>query len=95
MPFVNVALPEGIELYIRPAWLFAGIITVLMLCLCYLYISMRRTEERGAQSLVFSHLAIKGLEMERWCVFRELHGTVLPLVKDAGWRLLSVLSAWN
>jgi hypothetical protein len=46
MPFDNAALPEGIELYIRLVWLFVGIITVLMLCLCYLFIAMRRVTQK-------------------------------------------------
>jgi signal transduction histidine kinase len=83
MPFDSAALPEGIELYIRLVWLFVGIITVLMLCLCYLFISMRRAEERESQSRAFSHLEIDGLEAERRRVSRELHDTVLPLVGDA------------
>jgi signal transduction histidine kinase len=83
MPFGSAALPEGIELYIRLIWLFVFIITVLMLCLCYLFIAMRRAEEREFQSRAFSHLAIEGLEAERRRVSRELHDTVLPLVGDA------------
>jgi len=83
MPFMSSALPEGIELYIRLVWLFVFVITVLMLCLCYLFISMRRADEREAQSRAFSHLAIEGLEAERRRISRELHDTVLPLVKDA------------
>jgi signal transduction histidine kinase len=83
MPFVSAALPEGIELYVRLVWLFVGIITVLMPCLCYLFISMRSAEERESQSSAFSHLAIEGLEAERRRVSRELHDTVLPLVQDA------------
>jgi len=83
MPFESAAMPEGIELYFRLTWLFVFIITVLMLCLCYLFIAMRRADEREAQSRAFSHLAIEGLEAERRRVSRELHDTVLPLVKDA------------
>jgi len=83
MPFESAAMPEGIELYIRLVWLFVFIIIVLMLCLCYLFIAMRRADEREAQSRAFSHLAIEGLEAERRRVSRELHDTVLPLVKDA------------
>jgi len=83
MPFGNAVPAGGLEMYVRLVWLFAFIITVLMLCLCYLYLSMRRTAEKEAQSRAFSHLAIDGLETERRRVSRELHDTVLPLVRDA------------
>ncbi len=86
MPFENAesaaALPGELGMYIRLVWLFVFIITVLMLCLCYLFISMRRADEREAQSRAFSHLAVEGLEAERRRVSRELHDTVLPLVRD-------------
>jgi len=83
MPFESAAMPEGIELYFRLVWLFVFIISILMLCLCYLFFAMRRADEREAQSRAFSNLAIEGLETERRRVSRELHDTVLPLVKDA------------
>jgi len=40
MPIENAAEIGGIESYIRLVWLFTVFITVLMLLLCYLYISM-------------------------------------------------------
>jgi len=73
-----------ITVYIRLVWLFVFIISVLMLLLCYLYLATRRAQEKEAQSLAFSHLAIEGLEMERRRVSRELHDLVLPLVQDPG-----------
>jgi two-component system NarL family sensor kinase len=79
----NAALPEELAMYIRLVWLFVFLITILMLFLCYLFLAMRRAEKRESQSLAFSHLAIEGLETERRRVSRELHDTVLPLVKDA------------
>jgi len=82
MPQEGTVILEGIELYIRLVWLFVFIITFLMLLLCCLYLSMRRAQEREAQNLAFSHLAIEGLETERRRISRELHDTVLPLVQD-------------
>jgi len=63
-------------------WIFILLITVLMLFLCYLYLTMRRSLERESESLAFSHMAIEGLETERRRVSRELHDTVLPLIRD-------------
>ena len=82
MPPISAALPVDIEVYIRLVWLFVLIITFLMLLLCYLYFATRRAQKREAQSLAFSWLAIEGMETERRRVSRELHDTVLPLIKD-------------
>ena len=71
-----------LEMYIRLVWLFVLVITILMLFICYLYLSMRRALQREQTSLAFSHMAIEGLETERRRIFRELHDTVLPLVRD-------------
>jgi len=54
-----------------------------MLLMSFLFIAMRRANERDTQSRAFSHLVIEGLETERRRISRELHDTVLPLVKDA------------
>ena len=78
----STVMPVGIGIYITLMWLFVFVITVLMLSLCYVFLSMRRAMEREAQSLEFSHLIIEGLEKERRRVSRELHDTVLPLVRD-------------
>jgi len=72
----------GIESYIRLVWLFTVFITVLMLLLCYLYISMRKAREQEQLSREFSQLIIEGLETERRRISRELHDTILPNVKD-------------
>jgi signal transduction histidine kinase len=53
-----------------------------MFCLCYLYLSIRRTQESERESLAFSGLAIEELEEERRRISRELHDSVLPLVRD-------------
>jgi two-component system NarL family sensor kinase len=79
----SVVVPDEYAMYIRLVWLFVFLITVLMLFLCYLFLAMRRAEKRESQSSAFSRLAIKGLEAERRRVSRELHDTVLPLVRDA------------
>jgi two-component system NarL family sensor kinase len=54
-----------------------------MLFLCSLFLSMRRAEKRESHSFAFFFLFIEGLETERRRVSRELHDTVLPLVRDA------------
>ena len=69
------------EIYLSLIWLFVAIITILMLFLCYLYLAIKRALRRESQSLVFSHLAIEGMESERRRVSRELHDIVLPLVR--------------
>jgi signal transduction histidine kinase len=58
------------------------IITALLLGLYYLFLSMRRAEEREQMNLAFSNLMIEGMEDERRRVSRELHDNVLPLVRD-------------
>jgi len=78
----SAAMLADLELYIRLVWLFVLVITILMLCLCWLYLSMRRSLKREQSSLAFSHMAIKSLETERRRISRELHDTVLPLVRD-------------
>jgi len=74
MPLESAAMPDG---YIRLVWLLVCIIAVLMFFLCYL---IRRAKKRESQN---SCRAIEGLEAERRRVSRELHDTVLPLVRDA------------
>jgi signal transduction histidine kinase len=71
-----------IENYIILLWLFVLVITGLMFILSYLFLSMRRAMERERMSLDFSLLAIEGLENERRRVARELHDSVLPLVRE-------------
>ena len=70
------------EFYLSLIWLFVAIITVLMLFLCYLYLAIKRALRRESMSLAFSHLAIEGMETERRRISRELHDTVLPLVRE-------------
>ncbi|MDR0476190.1 MAG: histidine kinase [Treponema sp.] len=81
MPFEIADLTREIGVYIRLVWLFAVIITVLMLLLCYLYLAMRKAIEKESKSLAFSNLAIEGMETERRRVSRELHDVVLPQVR--------------
>jgi signal transduction histidine kinase len=82
MPYEITAMPGSSEVYFRLVWLFVLIITALFFALCYLFLSMRRAEEREHSSLVFSNMMIEGMEDERRRVSRELHDTVLPLVRD-------------
>jgi len=81
MPIENAIASGGIESYIRLVWLFTIFITVLMLLLCYLYMSARKAREQELISREFSNLMIEGLEIERLRISRELHDTVLPLVR--------------
>ena len=77
----NAALTGQYGVYNSLVWLLVIVITVLALFLCYLYLSMRRALEREQTSLEFSILTIETLETERRRVSRELHDTVLPLVR--------------
>ncbi|MDR1804275.1 MAG: histidine kinase [Treponema sp.] len=72
----------GTETYILLLWLFVLVISGLMFLLSYLFLAMRRAMERERMSLDFSLLAIEGLESERRRVARELHDSVLPLVRE-------------
>jgi len=82
MPVENAAMSGGIESYIRLVWLFTVFITVLMLLLCYLYMAVRKAKEQEMLSREFSNLMIEGLETERSRISRELHDSVLPLVRE-------------
>jgi len=83
MQAVSALTYGSIEMYIRLLWLFVLLITFLMLLLCYLYLSVKKTREREYKSFKFSNLAIEGLEIERRRISRELHDVVLPLVRDS------------
>jgi two-component system NarL family sensor kinase len=82
MPLEYTSLPVGHEIYIQLTWLFTVVITVLMLLICYLYLSMRKALERESFSLTFSNLMIEGIETERRRISRELHDIVLPQIRD-------------
>jgi len=82
MPIENAIASGGIESYIRLVWLFTIFITVLMLLLCYLYMSARKAREQELISREFSNLMIEGLETERLRISRELHDSILPLVRE-------------
>ena len=83
LPPESFAVLGEFGVYIRLVWLFVFIITVLMLSLCYVFLSRRRALEQEAASMEFSDLVIEGLEKERLRVSRELHDAVLPLVHDS------------
>jgi len=78
----SATLSGGIETYIILVWLFVIFNTVLMLLLCYLYLSIQKTREQEKISREFSFMMIEGLETERRRISRELHDTILPKVKD-------------
>ncbi|MCL2252076.1 MAG: histidine kinase [Treponema sp.] len=78
----SATLSGGIETYILLVWLFFIFNTVLMLLLCYLYLSIQKTREQEKLSREFSYLMIEGLETERRRISRELHDTILPNVHD-------------
>jgi len=82
MPIEYVTSPVGLKIYIQLTWLFTIVITILMLLICYLYLSMRKALERERFSLTFSDLAIEGMETERRRISRELHDIVLPQIRD-------------
>jgi len=71
-----------VESYIRLVWLFTVFITIIMLLMCYLYMSTRKARKQELLSREFSNLMIEGLETERLRISRELHDTVLPLVRE-------------
>jgi len=79
--FIAGDLTEDLGLYVRLIWLFVFTITVLLLFLCYLFLSMRRALDRERLSFEFSLLTVEALETERQRIARELHDTVLPLVR--------------
>ena len=79
---MEAAASDIIESYIRLVWLFTVLITILLLLLSYLYLSVRKLREQELMSREFSNLMIEGLETERLRISRELHDTVLPLVRE-------------
>jgi signal transduction histidine kinase len=66
------------EVHFRLLWLFVIIMFFLVVLICYLYLAMRRAQEREAQNFTFSRLMIAGQEAERRRISSELHDTVLP-----------------
>jgi two-component system NarL family sensor kinase len=81
MPHESTVLWDT-ENYIYLIWLFAVVVTVLMLFLCYLFIAKRRAREEESKNRAYSYLAIEALEAERRRVSRELHDTILPELQD-------------
>jgi signal transduction histidine kinase len=83
LPEISVLLAE-LEIYFRLVWwLFVPIVTMLLLFLCWLYLTMQATRRQEQMSFSFSQLAIEGMEIERRRISRELHDIVLPLVRDS------------
>ena len=78
----SAVLSGGFESYTRLVWLFTLVITFLMLLLCYLYLTMRKAREKEYFNFSFSNLMIEGQEAERRRISRELHDTILPLVRE-------------
>jgi signal transduction histidine kinase len=65
------------ERYIYLIYLFAFVVTFLMLSLGYLYIAKRRAREQEAENLAFSRETLIAQEQERERISRELHDTVI------------------
>jgi signal transduction histidine kinase len=78
----HVIPPGGFDMNILLIWFFVILISALMLCLCFVFLAMRRAQERENMSYTFSGMAIEGMETERQRISRELHDTILPLVRD-------------
>jgi signal transduction histidine kinase len=70
------------EVHFRLLWLFVIIMFFLVVLICYLYLVMRRAQEREVQNLTFSRLMIAGQETERRRISSELHDTVLPEIRE-------------
>jgi len=66
--------------YFKLMWLFVCVISFLLLLLCYLYFGKQRAHKNEYESFTFSHQVIKGMEMERRRISRDLHDIVLPQV---------------
>jgi two-component system NarL family sensor kinase len=73
---------EEFESYFRLLWLLVLFVSVLITCLCYLYIAMRKARRKESESLVSFSLVLEGQEAERQRIAAELHDTVLPNLKD-------------
>ena len=83
MELANYSPLSGLELFMSLVWLFVVIISILMLCLCYLFLAMRRALQQESLSMAFSLQAIEGMETERKRIAGELHDLILPLVQDS------------
>jgi signal transduction histidine kinase len=75
-------IPNELSMLITLIWFFAGIVTILVLLMCFLFIAMKRALRQESESVAFAQMVIEGQEKERERISRELHDTILPLVKD-------------
>jgi two-component system NarL family sensor kinase len=78
----EITLPSEFDSYFRLLWLLVLFISVLMACLSYIYLAMRKARKRESQSMAFSSLALEAQETERRRIAAELHDTVLPELRD-------------
>jgi two-component system, NarL family, sensor kinase len=84
LQLIEKSLSEASQLqYFQLLFFLCVLIISIVLALWALYSRFEKAVIKERQSLAFSHLTIEGLEAERRRVSRELHDTVLPLVKDA------------
>ena len=56
---------------------------ILTLLLCYLYLSIKKAWVKELSSREFSNFMLEGMEAERGRISRELHDSVLPLVRGS------------
>jgi two-component system NarL family sensor kinase len=71
-------LPSELDSYFRLLWLLVIFISMLMAFLIFIYLAMRKAQERELQNRAFSSLALEAQETERRRIAAELHDTVLP-----------------
>jgi hypothetical protein len=76
----GVLLAE-LEVYFRLLWLFVGIISFLLLSLCYFYLAMRRAQARERVSLEFSRDFI---EVRTMRARAEILGGCLDFISEVG-----------
>ncbi|AEF83043.1 sensor histidine kinase [Leadbettera azotonutricia] len=75
-------MPSEFDSYFRLLWLLVLFIGLLMACLSYIYLAMRKARKRELQNMAFSSLALEAQETERRRIAAELHDTVLPDLRD-------------
>jgi len=70
------------ESYFRLLWLLVLFVSLLMVFLCYLYLTARKARESESKTIAFSSLILEGQEAERLRIAAELHDSVLQDLRD-------------